>query len=192
MAFAPILKCKNSKSKLYTMRKITLLTLISLGLLFTACNKVKQLTSINVDIPYTQQFSVPQIPGDTQSVALPAGGVTLPFPAIPFATNSQQYLSQYNTAANLITGVTLKSLQPTNLIPGKPELRLYRYPSVVHLRAFAAPSAGSIPVRRTKGVGYVIAKHNYFRKPEKLFYTRHLFIFTSRRISMPYPPQVRS
>jgi hypothetical protein len=98
------------------MKKTMVLAAIGI-VLFSACSKIKQLANINVDIPYSQQFSVPQVAGDTQGVALPAGGISLSFPAVGFATNSQQYISQYNTAVSLITDVDLKSLELQILSP---------------------------------------------------------------------------
>jgi hypothetical protein len=90
--------------------KTTILAFIAAAALIISCSKAKQLANINVDIPYSQQVSVPPVTGYSQTVPLPAGGTTLSFPSVPFATNSQQYLSQYNTAANLIISVDLKSL----------------------------------------------------------------------------------
>jgi hypothetical protein len=97
--------------------KTTILAFIAAAALIISCSKAKQLANINVDIPYSQQVSVPPVTGYSQTVPLPAGGTTLSFPSVPFATNSQQYLSQYNTAANLIISVDLKSLNLQILAP---------------------------------------------------------------------------
>jgi hypothetical protein len=76
----------------------------------TSCNKVKQLANINVDIPYTQQLNLPDVAADTAGAGLPAGGLSVPLPSVSFATNSQQYMSQYHTAAGMILNVYLKGL----------------------------------------------------------------------------------
>lgn len=92
------------------MKKMILIALTGAIGILAGCSKVKQLANISVDIPYTSQVNVPDVPGYTTGVALPAGGIELPSVTVPFATNSQTYLSQYGTAANLVTNVYLKSL----------------------------------------------------------------------------------
>ncbi len=88
-----------------------LITGVAFAIIATGCNKLKQLANITFDEPISEQVIVPSIPGYIQSVALPPGGLELPFPAMAVATNSQQYLSQYGSATNLVTSVDLKSLQ---------------------------------------------------------------------------------
>ena len=90
------------------MKKIIFLAVAVL--IATGCNKVKQLANINVDIPYTAQVNVPTVAGDTAGVALPGDGISLPFPIISFATNSQQYLTEYNTSSSKILNVDLQSI----------------------------------------------------------------------------------
>ncbi len=92
------------------MKKHIVIEIIALFTLITGCNKIKQIANINVDIPYAAQFSLPAIAADTAGFVLPSGGISLPFPAIPVATNSKQFISQYNTAANMILDVYLKGL----------------------------------------------------------------------------------
>lgn len=87
------------------------ITAIAATVAATGCSKIKQLANITFDEPLNEQVTVPSVPGYTQSVALPPGGLELPFPALAVATNSQQYLSQYGSATNLVTSVDLKSLQ---------------------------------------------------------------------------------
>src|ERR1017187_5675450 len=90
----------------FSMKKMIFLAL-GLMTIATGCNKIKQLANINVDIPYTSQVNVPAVPGDAYGVALPQGGISLPFPTVSFATNSQQYLSEYNTSSSKILDVDL-------------------------------------------------------------------------------------
>ncbi len=92
------------------MPKTLFFTIIALICVCSGCGKVRQLTNINVDIPYNYQQSVPSIPGDTVTTVLPVGGIPLPFPSVGIATNSQQYIATYGTATNLVLNVYLKSL----------------------------------------------------------------------------------
>jgi len=101
------------------MKRPILIALVGFATILAGCSKIKQLANINVDIPYSTQVTVPQVQGYTAGVALPAGGLELPTVTVAFATNSQTYLSQYGTAANMVTDVYLKSLviqiqAPTN------------------------------------------------------------------------------
>ena len=75
-----------------------------------SCDKAKSLADINVDIPYNSSINVPD-GGYTPGQALPLGGVSLPFPALPIPTNSKSYIEQYHTSTDKIRTVGLKSLQ---------------------------------------------------------------------------------
>ena len=99
------------KRHYFQVKKTIIMLPIALliGSLF-ACNGIKNAANINVDIPYTTQVNVPDVPGYTTGVALPAGGVDLPSVTVGFATNSQTYMSQYGTAANMVVSVTVKSM----------------------------------------------------------------------------------
>lgn len=92
------------------MKKLMILAFIALFAALTGCNKLKQLANINVDIPYTAQLNLPSLAADTPGIGLPPGGLSIPFPSVSFATNSQQYISQYHTSANMILDVYLKGL----------------------------------------------------------------------------------
>ncbi len=92
------------------MKKIIIIEIALLFTLIASCSKIKQIANINVDIPYSAQSALPEIPGIIAGYGLPPGGISLPFPAIPVATNSKQYISQYHTAANMIIDVYLKQL----------------------------------------------------------------------------------
>lgn len=91
------------------MKKI-IPAIIVASAIMASCTKIVQLANINVDIPYNQQVTVPPVTGYGSQVALPNGGINLDFPSVAFATNSQQYISQYKTAANMIVDVDLQSL----------------------------------------------------------------------------------
>jgi len=84
---------------------------------FAGCSKIKQLANINVNIPYSAQVTVPAVEGDTAGFPLPPGGVTLAFPSISVATNSQQYIAEYNTSTDKILNVDLQNLALQILAP---------------------------------------------------------------------------
>lgn len=91
------------------MKKLILLSVLAAFSILTACSKLKKLADINVDLTFSQQMQVPIVPGYTEGMPLPMG-ITIPFPAIPVATNSKEFISSHNTAANMIVDVNLKSL----------------------------------------------------------------------------------
>lgn len=90
--------------------KKALLPLMALVFIVLSCSKVKQLTQVEVDIPYTQTLDASKFPDKTHYPVLPFGGIRIDFPTIPVTTNSQQYLDQNNTTVNKINSVTLKSV----------------------------------------------------------------------------------
>ncbi len=98
------------------MKKIMIISVLAGLSALTACTKLKQLANIDVNIPYSQQISVPTIPGGVSGTPIP-GGLTVPFPAVGFATNSKQYIAQYHTSANKIISVGLNSLALQILSP---------------------------------------------------------------------------
>ncbi|PQJ13095.1 hypothetical protein CJD36_004955 [Flavipsychrobacter stenotrophus] len=92
------------------MKKIILMCSVAMVALTAGCKKVKDLADISVDIPYTQQVTVPPVDGYTFGFPLPAGGVNLPFPAFAVPTNSKSYLDQYHTTSAKVRKVDLKGL----------------------------------------------------------------------------------
>jgi hypothetical protein len=90
------------------MRKPFLLTAILITILAAACTKLSQFTNINVNIPYSQQISVPKA-ADTITI-LPPGGFSVVFPAYAVATNSQQYIDSFKTSTSEILRVNLSTL----------------------------------------------------------------------------------
>src|SRR4051812_8769379 len=100
------------------MKKMKLLLpIVLIAICFAACNGLKNLANISVDIPYSTQVSVPDVPGYTTGILLPPGGLDLPSVTVASATNSQAYMSQYGTAANMVVSVTLKSMNIQILSP---------------------------------------------------------------------------
>lgn len=92
----------------YTLAGIFILTILS-------CSRIKQLATINVPIPYNYDLTIPDYI-DTMDIPL-GTGLDISLPAIPIETNSQQYLKDYNTAPEKITGVTLSKLSLSILQP---------------------------------------------------------------------------
>lgn len=93
---------------------------IFLGIVFIvfagACNKVKQLADINVDFPFDQMVNVPAVNLNGSEIFSP-GGLFLPFPAVPVASNSKQQMANYNTAAEKVVKVDLKRMALTIVSP---------------------------------------------------------------------------
>ena len=92
------------------MKKTLLSCAIIVIALNTGCKKVKDLANISVDLPYTQQVTIPPVDGYTFGFPLPAGGVGLPFPRVSLPTNSKAYLEQYHTTSAKVIKVGLKSM----------------------------------------------------------------------------------
>jgi hypothetical protein len=98
------------------MKKSFILFTIAICVIVAACSKVKDLANISVDLPYSQQVSVPVDTSYVAGVPIP-GGITLPFPSVPFATNSKDIMAQYKTSADKIIKVSLKGLSLQILSP---------------------------------------------------------------------------
>ena len=60
---------------------------------------------------------MPGVPGYQYGIALPAGGLDLPFPAITVATNTQQYFNQYHASSKNVVSVYLFSLNMQVVAP---------------------------------------------------------------------------
>src|SRR5215204_701305 len=99
------------------MKKLMILSVMVLVTILAACTKLKRLADINIDIPYNQEVNIPRYSGGISGLPIPGGGAQLPFPAIPVATNSKQYIAQYNTSAEKVLRIDLKSLQLQILEP---------------------------------------------------------------------------
>ena len=92
------------------MKKILLGCTLAAIAFNIGCKKVKDLADISVDLPYTQQVTIPPVDGYTFGFPLPAGGAGLPFPRIAVPTNSKAYLEQYHTTSAKVIKVGLKSM----------------------------------------------------------------------------------
>lgn len=83
--------------------------LASLGViaLLSSCNKAKYLADVdlNVDLPYSKQFSTPAV--DPNS--FPKNGMAISFPAQSYETNSADVLASHSLTAHKIDRVDLKS-----------------------------------------------------------------------------------
>ncbi len=90
------------------MKKILILVAAAISL--SACQKVKNLANIGFDIPYSQSETLPNVPGYTYGMQLPAGGVELPFPPATVATNAQHYFDQYHASSKNIVSAALTSM----------------------------------------------------------------------------------
>lgn len=74
-----------------------------------ACKKLTSLADINFSVPVTKTFSVEGLPN---SPYIPPGnGLTASIPAIPVATQSQDYIGKNNTSSNLVKEVKLGELK---------------------------------------------------------------------------------
>lgn len=92
------------------MKKLTVLFAAILSVSLFSCEKTTNLADINVDLNYNQTVTIPSVPGYNFGVPLPSGGVDLSFPAVPFATQSQTYVTEYNTSVEKIKKIDLKKM----------------------------------------------------------------------------------
>lgn len=99
------------------MKKHILFAAIAMSAFLTGCDKTALLTEINVDIPYSTEFVMPEVSGYTGGTPLPAGGVKIDIPAVGFATNAQTYVTANKTSVDKINKVDLKSLNMRIVLP---------------------------------------------------------------------------
>jgi len=93
--------------------KKRLLIIAAAAFTFSGC--IKNLTNINKEIDYSQEFSFSGVPGG--GTTLPPGGVRANFPIFAFATNAQQYIDQYKTSSDKITSLKLAKCNLTMSLP---------------------------------------------------------------------------
>ena len=91
------------------MKKIVF-CIIAMAVLFTACQKIKNLANINFNIPFSQSVTVLGIADYPYGVLLPGGGLSLPFPPITVATNAQQIFDQYHASSKNLIEADLNNL----------------------------------------------------------------------------------
>jgi len=80
---------------------------ILIALILSGCSK---LTNVEVDIPFSQTLDGSQYPDSAHYPAGLGGNYIINFPTVAVNTNSQQTLQNYNTTADKINSVTLKSV----------------------------------------------------------------------------------
>ena len=91
------------------MKKIV--SLAFLGLIsMAACQKIKSIANINFTIPFSQSVTVPDVAGYPSGAVLPNGGLTLPFPPMTVATNSQQLFEQYHASSKNLVAANLDNM----------------------------------------------------------------------------------
>lgn len=87
-----------------------LLSITVLAVLFAgSCKKLKSLADIQFGVPYKETVDIPELP-DVPAV-IPPGGVTASIPPIGTATNSEEYIRQYNTSSDFIIEAKLSEMQ---------------------------------------------------------------------------------
>ncbi len=96
------------------MKKSTLITLGVVCTVFVVCcNKIKDLTAIEIDLPYSQSVTLPQASVYDSAIthqAFPSTGVHYSSSNLPVVSGQQGIISQYNTSINLISKFYMKSL----------------------------------------------------------------------------------
>ena len=81
---------------------------MTLLMLCAACQKLKQLATISVNIPYDYDVNVPAY---VDTVTIPAGtGLDISLPPVPVATGSAQTLKENNTSPEKIVDLKLSKL----------------------------------------------------------------------------------
>jgi hypothetical protein len=91
------------------MKKVIGLLSLAGLVLAVGCTKLKNLTTINVDVPLSNSTSIPKVYDTSNHIPFPAAGVSASLPSISIPTNSQQFISGNNTTVNDITSVSMKS-----------------------------------------------------------------------------------
>ncbi len=90
------------------MKKIVFCA-IAMVVLFTACQKIKNLANINFNIPFSQTVTLPDMPGFPYGATLPQGGLNLPIPPVSVATNAQQIFDQYHASSKNLVSANLNN-----------------------------------------------------------------------------------
>ena len=97
------------------MRKWMLLVLVLLVIAAVNCRKVRELANIEVNIPYSTQVSIP--PYEDGEFPIPNQGYTATIGPFQVATNSKQYMQDYNTSPEKVLSLRLNQLSVKLLSP---------------------------------------------------------------------------
>ena len=97
------------------MKRLVLLLLVIILIPAESCRKIRDLANININIPYSTQVTIPAVYED--GVPIPFGGVNASIGPVAIATNSKQYIQEYNTSPDKILHVKLKQLSLKLLSP---------------------------------------------------------------------------
>ena len=89
------------------MKNTIIITAIAILTTAAGCKKATDLADISVNIPYNQQVQIPQYNSNGDIFTMLPGGITIPIPAVPVATNSASYLAQYHISSSNIVNVSL-------------------------------------------------------------------------------------
>lgn len=93
-------------------RNVIVSLAIACVVIVISCNKLKDLTNINIDLPYSQTIAIPSASVYDTSLThyFPTSGVHYSSSLLPVASGQQSIISQYKTSANLITTFYMRSL----------------------------------------------------------------------------------
>ena len=145
------------------------------------CSKVKNLTNLGVDIPYTDSIAAPTF-DTTGGIPFPTGGLPIQFPTLSMPTNYQTYLTQYNTSSDKIVSVNLKDASMDISGPSNANFNFLDSISV-YVKATGLPTKllatkGSIPVGQTHitlNASTDLDLKPYFMKDTMYFETQAVF-----------------
>lgn len=116
--------------KVIYMKKALFITLV-MSTVFLGCDKFKDSIVVNKDIEYNSSLDVEGVPGMPDSITeLPNGGVNADFPKVTNATNSAQYMEDYNTSSDLISSLIVSKM---SLDMSQPEGQNFDYLDTVRV-----------------------------------------------------------
>lgn len=97
------------------MKRLILLLCLLLVLPMSACRKIRDLANIDINIPYSTEVTLPVF--YDEGMPIPFGGFSGTIGPIALQTNSQEYMAQYHTRADMIRYVRLAQLSVKVLAP---------------------------------------------------------------------------
>lgn len=90
------------------MKKIMCLAAAAVIALTPSCRKVGQVADVSFSSPYSQDATVPDIPGYAYGDVLPAGGIDVSFPEYTLQTNTQKYFDDYHVSGKNVKSATFQ------------------------------------------------------------------------------------